>query len=369
MTTHPAFSIKAADLVRAMGRVSGAIPNRTTIPILAHVEIVAGAGEISIRATSLDLEAITSVEAEVARPGSVTVHGQMLSAIASKMPKSGTIKLDCGADTAKLTCGRSSYDLATVPADDFPARRDPDKGAATTTIDAGDLKALISATLGSVSTDGGRITYTGVFLTTPKAGGSIIAVATDGHELVRATAPVSGAKLPPNIIVPSAAAKMMRDIADDGEVTITTDDRRNMATAGADTITASLIEGTYPDYERVIPKSNGSFATVLADHLASAADRAMAVFTGTSVLASRIGLTASADGISIAATGPMNRALEHVDADCSPHTFACDGTKLKRLLAHWGEKPVLIQQDNPSSAILIRSDADTSVVQVLMPMK
>lgn len=367
--SHPAFSIKAADLVRAMGRVAGAIPSRATIPILMHVEIVAGAGEISIRATSLDLEAITSVAAEVTRPGSVTVHGQTLSAIASKMPKSGAITLDCAADTAKLTCGRSSYDLATLPAEDFPERRDPGKGAATITIDAADLKSLIAATLGSAGTESGRIYLCGIHLTMPKNGGTLIAVATDGHELVRATAPVSGATLPPNIIVPSAAAKMMRDIADEGEVTITTDDRRIMATAGADTISASLIEGNYPDYERVIPKPNGSFATVMADHLASAADRAMAVFTGANVLGSRIGLTADADGISIAAAGPLNRALEHVEADCSPHTLACDGTKLKGLLAHWGEKPVMIQQDNPSSAILIRSDADASVVQVLMPMK
>lgn len=365
----PAFSIKAADLVRAMSRVSGAIPSRTTIPILNHVEITARDGEITIRATSMELEAMTSVEADVARPGVVTVHGQMLAAIASKMPKAGTITIDIVDSVAKLKCGRSSYDLATLPADDFPARREPDASAARIVIDAPSLHRIVSATINSTSTDASRIYLNGIHLTSPKTDGIIVAVATDGHELVKATAHASGSKLPPNVIVPTAAAKLIRDVADDGDVTITLDDRRIMATAGANTVTASLLEGSYPDFERVIPAPNGAFATVIADDLSSATDRAMAVFTGSIVNGNRILVSAGDDGLAITASGPSNSALERVEAECANHAFACDGTKLKGLLAYWGEKSIMMQQNGPGAPILIRCEADPTTTQVLMPMK
>lgn len=206
----PAFSIKAADLVRAMSRVSGAIPSRTTIPILNHVEITARDGEITIRATSMELEAMTSVESDVARPGVVTVHGQMLAAIASKMPKAGTITIDIVDSVAKLKCGRSSYDLATLPADDFPARREPDAGASKIVIDAGDIRSLIAATLDSVAIDDSMNALKGIMFSTPTKG-ALVAVASDRHELVRKTVSVAGGDLPPNTIIPAAAAKLMRD--------------------------------------------------------------------------------------------------------------------------------------------------------------
>lgn len=351
-----------------MGRVTSTLPARTTIPVLAHVEVIAKDGAISIRSSSLDMEAATSIPADVSQHGTVMLHGLTLAAIAGKLPKSGTVSIAVVDGVAKLTCGRSSYDLATLPADDFPQPLRPDASKAhTITIDAGDLTDIITATIASTGTDAGRIYLHGIRVATPKAG-TILAVATDGHELVKTSAPCAGSIEP--ITIPTQAAKLLKDIASSGSVTISTDGSRLVATADTgDTIATALIDGKYPDYERVIPRPNGAFASVVADQLSSATDRAMTVFTGANVLGSRIALSATSDGISIAANGPYNRALEVVDADCEKHDLACDGTKLRGLLSHWGEKSISLQQASSGDPILIRCDDEPQTIQVLMPMR
>lgn len=256
-------SIDRSQLAHALATVTRAIEIRNSIPILANVLLAVEDGHLRLTGTDLDVEITTSLPVLDCQPGSVTVPGKMLADIAKRATSDITLALDGGRLT--VASGRSRYKLDVLPAEDFPsfsARK------FDTTLEL-DLAALVAPCVHCISTDETRYYLAGVYL--HAVDGRLIAVATDGHRLMRNVGP-EGA-LGYGVILPRKLVGLLPK----GAVTVELSQNKVRVTSGSTVITSKLIDGTFPDYVRVIPTGNSNVLTVDRQALMKAVERVAAV--------------------------------------------------------------------------------------------
>lgn len=256
------LTIPKSDLSRLITGVGKVVESRSTIPILSNVLLTATADTLTVRGTDLDIEATASVAASCS-PGSICVDAKLFSGIVAKA--SGDISLSLEADKLIVKSGRSKFSLATLPAEDFPSFGDS-KFDATFDID---LASLFAPVAFAISTEETRYYLNGVFFR--GYDDKTVAVATDGHRLGRhivgETAPFEG------VIVPRKTVSLLPK----GTVTVSVSTNRIQISSADFVMTSKLIDGTFPDYERVIPRNNDKIVTVDRDEMMKAADRVAAV--------------------------------------------------------------------------------------------
>lgn len=369
------FTTNAGELARVLGHVKGCVPARVTIPILSHVEVVANKQTVTIRATNLEREAWSSCDADVSVAGAVAVPGMMLQSIVSRMPKGSDVSLTVDGGRCSIVCGRSKYETSVVDLDAFPERREPTGDVARISVSAADIRRLSAATRNSTVSTSDRPALAGVTMKTDatNSGVRLVALASDGIEAVRAWCETSSIdKIDGAAIVPVDVLREIDTICEDGDVVLTFSDSRMSATSGAATITSALIDAQPFPIEQIIPPVNGALMTCLAHELADALDRAMTAYTGLDTRVSAIVLSTD-DGVAMIDTekGKQNAGHEEVDCDVVEigKSFVVDGKALRGLVGAWGEKPISIQHEGGMAKILIRSDKDERMVQVLMPMR
>ncbi|MFO1152413.1 MAG: DNA polymerase III subunit beta [Rhodospirillales bacterium] len=275
--------IERAALLKALGHVQSVVERRNTIPILSNVKMEATAIELALRATDMDLEVVESVAANVSTPGSATVPAHTLYDIVRKLPEGAEVRLDAtgGGDRLTLVCGRSRFTLACLPVEDFPVMAAGDLPFQFRLATAG-LRSLIDRTRFAISTEETRYYLNGIYIhaTTSDGVQALRAVATDGHRLARVQVPLpDGAAGMPGIIIPRKTVTEVRRLIEeaDGEVEIGLSDSKIRFTVGAATLTSKLIDGTFPDYERVIPVGNDKTLDVVCRDFADAVDRVSAI--------------------------------------------------------------------------------------------
>src|SRR5947199_7419073 len=276
-------TVERSELLKSLGHVHRVVERRNTIPILANVLLHGDRSKLSLKATDLDIEVIDAIAAEVAPGGSTTVPAHMFFDIVRKLPEGAQIILESSGDRAALAirAGRSRFTLQTLPESDFP-----DLAAGEMThkfsLPAKDLKRLIDKTQFAISTEETRYYLNGIYLHV--AGGAkalkLRAVATDGHRLaqVELDAP-KGAEGMPGIIVPrKTVGEVQRLIEDlDAEVAIELSQTKIRFTIGDVVLTSKLIDGTFPDYGRVIPAGNDKTLIVDKPEFEAAVDRVSTV--------------------------------------------------------------------------------------------
>lgn len=257
------LTIQRADLVRILSHATKTVESRNTIPILANVLLQAEDGKLTVTATDLDIQISSTAPAEGTL--STTADAKRLSDIARRL--SGDVVTMTLADS-KLTVksGRSRFTLPTLPVDDFPHL---DRGTPDVEFKL-DFAALVAPVKFAISHEETRYYLCGVHLHNTAEGG-VRAVATDGHRLAHNTA--CGMPAIPAVIIPAKTVSLVPA----GEVDVSLNNRM-CRFATADTIIVSkLIDGTFPDYVRVIPQNNHNVVTVDRKELASAVTRASAV--------------------------------------------------------------------------------------------
>src|SRR5712675_3744122 len=255
-------TVERADLLRSLGHVHRVVEKRNTIPILANVLIKADQSRLAFKATDLDLEVTETIAGEVNPGGSSTVPAHMFYEIVRKLPEGSQIVLEASGDRAVLAirAGRSRFTLQTLPESDFP---DLAAGEMTHSfrLAAADLKRLIDRTQFAISTEETRYYLNGIYLHaagTAKAQ-TLRAVATDGHRLAQFELPLpAGADGMPGIIVPrKTVAEVQRLIeTGEGEIAIELSAGKIRFSIGNAVLTSKLIDGTFPDYGRVLPQNN-----------------------------------------------------------------------------------------------------------------
>ncbi len=276
-------TVERAELLRSLNHVHRVVERRNTIPILANVLVKAEKGKLSMKATDLDLEVIDSVAAEVSPSGATTVPAHMFYDIVRKLPEGAQIVIEGSGDRAVLSirAGRSRFTLQTLPESDFP---DLAAGDMTHkfTLAAADLKRLIDKTQFAISTEETRYYLNGIYL---HAAGSaknatLRAVATDGHRLAQCELPLpAGAAGMPGIIIPRKTVSELHHLVEtgEGEVAIELSAGKIRFSIGNVVLTSKLIDGTFPDYGRVIPVNNDKLLTVDKKDFEAAVDRVSTV--------------------------------------------------------------------------------------------
>lgn len=259
------FTISREVLLKPLQIVGGVVEKRQTLPILANILVKVSANRLTLTGTDLEVELIASTDLNHGEDGEITLPGRKFSDICRALPDDATIDITIDADKALLKAGKSRFTLATLPADDFPIN-DSIKGALTFELEQGQLKNLIDQTLFSMANQDVRYYLNGMLFELEN--GSIRMVATDGHRLALSelsTDIAVGDKR--QIIIPrKGVIELSRLLSSTSEKCHIQLNQNHIKVAMGDvTFTSKLIDGRFPDYERVIPK--GGDKIVVADRL------------------------------------------------------------------------------------------------------
>lgn len=277
------ITIERASFLKSLNHVQSVVERRNTIPILANVLLRAENGVLALTATDMDIEVVETVAADVARAGATTVAAHTLYDIVRKLPDGAQIQLDFAEAEGRLvlSAGRSRFQLQALPKDDFPAMA---AGALPHVfrLTMPELVALIDKTRFAVSTEETRYYLNGIYLhCAGEKGKSLLkAVATDGHRLARFELPApKGAGDMPGIIIPRKTINEIRKLLEDseGEIEVSASDTKIRFKLASLTLTSKLIDGTFPEYQRVIPSGNDKVLEVSRDDLKGAVDRVSTV--------------------------------------------------------------------------------------------
>ena len=369
------LSIERNTLLKAVSHAQSVVERRNTIPILANVLIEAEDDKVQFRATDLDVEIVDRVQAKVDRAGSTTVSAVLLHEIARKLPDGALIELT--ADTAgnRLTveAGRSNFSLATLPKEDFPIMASSEY-AANFSAKSGDLRRLFDKSRFAISTEETRYYLNGVYMHSATFENSKVlrCVATDGHRLARVdTGLPEGAEELPGVIIPRKTVAEIRKFLDDDEVQIAvsvSETKVRFATPDI-TLTSKVIEGTFPDYTRVIPASNEKKLEVDADEFAKAVDR---VSTVSSERSRAVKLNLEDDQLTLIVNSPDSGAAEEQVAVAYSDERLEIGFNAKYLLEISGQidkENAIFMFNSSGDPVLIREGNDLSAVYVVMPMR
>jgi len=373
------ITIERAALLRSLGHVQSVVERRNTIPILSNVLLRAKDGELSLAATDMDLEIVESVPASVARPGGTTAPAHTLYDIVRKLPDGSQVELDISGDGALLTLrsGRSQFRLSCLPVDDFPQLSGGELKHSFT-VSAADLRGLVDRTRFAISTEETRYYLNGIYLHAArvKLGGTDLpvlrAVATDGHRLARVEMPLpEGADGIPGVIVPRKTVNEIRKLIDEAADRIQISMSENKIRFGFDSVvvTSKLIDGTFPDYERVIPVGNDKVMEVDAKLFAAAVDRVATISTEKS-RAVKLSLTRGT--LTLSATSPeAGSATEELEVSYQdgPMEIGFNSRYLLDITQQIEGEGARFTLADAASPTIIRDVADSTALYVLMPMR
>lgn len=371
-------TIERANLLRCLGHVQSVVERRNTIPILSNVLIEASSeGRVTIMATDLDLQVVESLDAaSVEDAGSITVSAHLLFDIARKLPDGSQVSLETADNRMAVKAGRSRFSLPTLPRDDFPQIVEGDLPTSFE-IPAKTLAEMIDRTRFAISTEETRYYLNGIFLhVTDDDGGVLKAAATDGHRLARFTiARPEGAEGMPDAIVPRKAVAELRKLLEeslDANVQVDLSASKVRFTLGGEggmVLTSKLIDGTFPDYSRVIPTGNDKLLKIDPKTFFSGVDRVATIATE-KTRAVKMGL--DNDKVTLTVTSPDNgTAAEEVPAEYSSDGFEIgfNAGYLKDILSQIDGDSVELHLADAGAPTLIRKDDSSPALYVLMPMR
>nr|WP_047167225.1 DNA polymerase III subunit beta [Sphingomonas sp. Y57] len=366
-------TIERATLLKSLGHVQSVVERRNTIPILSNVLIEATAeGTLRLMATDLDLQIVEAVPAAVDQPGATTVSAHTLFDIARKLPEGSQVQLSAAEGKMQVVAGRARFNLQTLPKDDFPMIAE---GELPTRFElpAETLKQLIDKTRFAISTEETRYYLNGIFFHVQDEGSPVLkAAATDGHRLARVTiARPDGAEGMPDIIIPRKCVGELRKLLDevDGSVDITLSSTKIRFGLGTAILTSKLIDGTFPDYNRVIPTANDKLLKIDPKSFMEGVDR---VATIASEKTRAVKMALDRDKITLSVTSPENgTAAEEVPGDYAAPGFEI-GFNARYLLDILGQidgDTVEVHLADAAAPTLIRENDKAPALYVLMPMR
>ncbi len=368
-------TLERSTLLKALNHVHRVVERRNTIPILSNVLLRTEGATLTLKATDLDLEIVETVPSEVAADGATTVPAHMLYDIVRKLPEGAEVVLDTASDgrTLAVKSGRSQFSLQMLPDSDFPDLAAGDFPVRFT-LDAAQMRTLIDRTQFAISTEETRYYLNGIYLHLVQAGDRMVlrAVATDGHRLAQAQVPApEGLTAMPGIIIPRKTVGEIQKLVEDPDrtATIEVSDSKIRVSIGDVVLTSKLIDGTFPDYGRVIPQGNDKVLKVGRGEFSDAVDR---VSTIASERGRAVKLALSDGRLVLTVNNPdSGSATEEIGVDFSADPLEI-GFNAKYLLDIGGQlrsDTAVFRLADPGSPTLIQDDGDSDALYVLMPMR
>ena len=369
------LQIERGELLRALGHVTSVVERRTTIPILSNVLLRASGQSLELRATDLEREVIEEVSAQVTQSGAVTVPAHMLHDIVRKLADGSKvdIKRDAEKERLTVTAGSSRFALQTLGAEDFPDLNAGDLGHSFE-IAAQDLKRLIEKTRFAISTEETRYYLNGIFLHAAERDkvATLRAVATDGHRLAQVELPLpDGAKGMPGVIVPRKTVHELHRLIEGngGAIKVSVSAAKVRFEIGSVTLTSKLIDGTFPDYGRVIPQGNDKEMTVSNVAFTSAVDR---VSTIASERGRAVKLNISSAKLVLSVNNPEGgSATEEIGVDyaAQPLEIGFNARYLLDIAGQLESDQTVFKLADPGSPTMVMDSGDEGALYVLMPMR
>jgi DNA polymerase-3 subunit beta len=369
------FSIERIALLRAVSQAQSVVERRNTIPILANVLIEAEGAQVSFRATDLDIEIVDRAPAQIERAGATTVSAVMLHEIVRKLPEGALITImDDGAQgRLVITAGRSTFSLATLPKEDFPVMASSEY-TTNFAAPAPVLRRLFDKAWFAISTEETRYYLNGVYMHVAQGeGGKVLrCVATDGHRLARIDAPLpEGAEGMPGVIVPRKTVGELRKLLDDDDaaIAVSVSETKVRFATPAITLTSKVIDGTFPDYARVIPLGNSRRLEVDAAEFARAVDR---VATVSAERTRAVKMSLDEDRLILSVNAPDSGAAEEELAVAYGDERLEIGFNAKYLLeiaSQVDRENAVFLFNSSGDPTLMREGNDTSALYVVMPMR
>ncbi len=374
------FKADRATLLKALAHIQSVAEKRNTIPILANALIRVQDGKLSFTATDMEIAVVEDVAMiEAQTDGATTAPAATLYEIVRKLPEGAEVELDQPGGDAQLAlrAGRYATSLVTLPTDDFPSMT-----AGTLPhrfkLPARTLRGLIDRTRFAISTEETRYYLNGIYLHTADGeGGRVLrAVATDGHRLARVEEPEpDGASGMPGVIVPRKTVAELRKLLDEesGDVEVGLSDTRIQFRVGSIQLTSKLIDGTFPEYERVIPKDNDKIMRVGNQEFSDAVSRVAAI---SSERSRPVKLSLARDLLTLSAASPeQGTATEELDDgkvqyNSGPLEIGFQARYLNDITDQIAkEKAVEFCFSDGAAPTIVRDAEDPSALYVLMPMR
>jgi DNA polymerase-3 subunit beta len=367
--------LERSNLLKSLNHVHRVVERRNTIPILSNVLLNADGASLEMKATDLDLEVTEATPANVEQGAATTVPAHLLYDIVRKLTEGSEVmlKTDESGGSMSVVSGRSNFKLQCLPQSDFP-QLSAGSFSHIFRLDSTALKSLIENTQFAISTEETRYYLNGIFMHTHEEGGSLQlrAVATDGHRLARAEidAP-AGSEGMPGIIIPRKTVSELQKLVDDPDVAVTIElsDTKIRFTIGSVVLTSKLIDGTFPDYERVIPSGNDKKLVVDRQSFAAAVDR---VSTISSERGRAVKMSIAEGQVTLTVNNPdSGSATEELAAEYSsdPIDIGFNAKYLLDVAAQLTGGEARFMLADAGSPTLIQDAADERTLYVLMPMR
>ncbi len=369
------ISIERGALLKAVSQAQSVVERRNTIPILANVLIEAEGDAVTFRATDLDIEVVDKAPAQVEKAGATTVSAVTLHEIVRKLPDGALVTLADDGSSGRLTvdAGRSNFTLATLPKEDFPVMASSEYSA-NFSADAPVLRRLFDKSKFAISTEETRYYLNGVYMHVADAEGSqtLRCVATDGHRLARIDADLpDGAGEMPGVIVPRKTVGELRKLLDDDDlkVAVSVSETKVRFATPTITLTSKVIDGTFPDYTRVIPAGNTKKLEVDASEFAQAVDR---VATVSSERSRAVKLALDEDRLILSVNAPDSGAAEEelaVAYGDDKLEIGFNARYLLEIASQVDRENAVFLFNSSGDPTLMREGGDQSAVYVVMPMR
>ena len=369
------LSIERNTLLKAVSQAQSVVERRNTIPILANVLIEAEGGHAQFRATDLDIEVLDKVVAQVERSGSTTVSAVTLHDIVRKLPDGALVTLSDDAAKGRLSveAGKSVFSLATLPKEDFPVMASTEYEA-NFTAKAPMLRRLFDKSKFAISTEETRYYLNGVYMHTAETvdGTMLRCVATDGHRLARVDAEMpQGAQNLPGVIVPRKTVGELRKLLedDDTQIAVSVSETKVRFATSEITLTSKVIDGTFPDYARVIPQGNTRKLEVDASEFAKAVDR---VATVSSERSRAVKLSLESDKLVLSVNSPDSGTAEEeliVAYDDEKLDIGFNAKYLLEIASQVDRENAVFMFNSAGDPTLMQEGNDSSAIYVVMPMR
>jgi DNA polymerase-3 subunit beta len=368
-------------LLRALSHVQSVVERRNTIPILANALLRARDGALDLTATDMEIAVVERVPASIARNGATTVPAATLFEIVRKLPEGAQIELDHPGGDAQLAlrAGRFATSINCLPVEDFPVMAEgtlPHRFV----LPAVQLRGLIDRTRFAISTEETRYYLNGIYLHATESDGAKVlrAVATDGHRLARVEEQLpDGAGGINGAIVPRKTVLEVRKLADETTEPVEIGMSDTKIAFGFDggriKLVSKLIDGTFPDYERVIPKDNDKLLRVNKKQFADAVDRVAAI---SSERSRPVKLSLGRNLLTLSAASPeMGQASEemadHLSYEFGPLEIGFQARYLRDITDQIAgdDSNVEFKFADGTMPTIVRQEGDASALYVLMPMR
>jgi DNA polymerase III subunit beta len=369
------LTIERQALLKALGHVQSVVERRNTIPILSNVLLASDRDAITLSATDLDMEIVDEAQGQVEGPGQITAPAHTLYEIVRKLPEGAEVELRFTGEDPRLTvqAGRSRFNLPVLPAGDFPVMS-TEGLSSRISLEAADLARLIDKTRFAISTEETRYYLNGLYLHVVNDGGAqmLRAVATDGHRLALAEMPApEGAAGMAGVIVPRKTVQEARRLLEDagGGVELQVSPQKIRFEFGRAALTSKVIDGSFPDYVRVIPRDNRRILTLDNKLFAQAVDR-VATISAEKSRSVKLGIEPGRMVLTVR-NMEAGQAVEEieVDYDAEPFEIGFNARYLLDIADQIQGETAEFRFNDPASPTLVIDPTDAGVQYVLMPLR